>query len=147
MHTRYNPSPLPTILRVIFGLVILSTIFYLLSPVFGDLAFTLIFFFVALGAVTILGSVIDCRFKVFELDDANIIFTVGMFTIKKALVPFAQITNVIVTRSFLERICGLGSVVIDTPGGSTLPEIEVHSISYEAIKILISKTQGKKLHS
>ncbi len=146
MHTRFHPSPLPIVIRVLSGVIILSIIFYLLSPVFGDFSVTIVLFFSAIGLITILGAWTDCRFKTLELDDANITFTVGILSTKTAVVPFARLTNVIVTRSFLERILGLGSIIIDTPGGSNIPEIDARQIPYVAIEIIVDKTEGKKIH-
>lgn len=146
MHTRFHPSPLPTTIRVFIGVAILSIVFYLLSPAFGEFSLTSTLFFSLIGLVVIIGSWADSHFKTLGIDDANITFSSGIFSTKTAVVPFARITNVIVTRSLSERVLGLASIVVDTPGGAAVPEIEAHEIPYAAIELIVGKTEGKKIH-
>ena len=141
---KFHPSPVPDLLRIAFGVIIFSLIFYFLSDLLGDVSITFVEFFVVLGLFSACGAWTDCRFKTLEVDDINITYTIGILSTKTAVVPFTRITNVIVTRSFLERILGLGSIVIDTPGGVNIPEIETHQIPYAAVELIVNKTEGKK---
>lgn len=74
--------------------------------------------------------------KVYQIDNLNLSSHTGIFSKSIVRIPLNRITNYQVTQSFIERIMGLGSLIIDTAGGDAA-ELAMQSMEIRDIELLI----------
>ncbi len=141
MQEVFHPSPFPMYIRaaIFAGLFTLLALFF--SSFLGLYVFTIISIVWGIAFIFSFAAWLDTRFKRIEISETNLLLKAGVFSVKTILVPFTGITNVRVRQSFFDRVVGVGTVVIDTPGGSNTPEIEIQRIPARALETILEKTK------
>lgn len=125
---------------VIFGIILCALLFYYGSPL-GDYLSTAILAVAALSMVMILLAFIRSRFETVSLDDKMISHTVGILSTKKVIVPYTKVTEAKYSQGIMHRIFGVGSLRVDSAGGTdvAINVDEVRKADLESILAAINE--------
>ncbi len=132
MAKNYHPSPIIDIVSSLIGGLVLSVVVFFLRQYIST------YFSLALGAIwgimilKIIWSIISVRFQTIVLAKRGVEYVQGVISQHRVILPYDQITEAKYTQSIMERIFNIGSLYLDTAGGSKMA-IHVHNLSMDVI--------------
>lgn len=136
-----RPYPIITITRVVLIALLFSAILFLAREwflgIFGQL----------LGAIWLVAVIyasvafIHSRFKTLSVEGQTLTYRSGILSSKSIVVPFSKITERAYDQKLLERVFGIGTLKLDSMGGST---IVVENIRYPEMKAILAAIDAGK---
>ncbi len=139
-------SPRKYILVILLMAIILSFLLAGISLVF-EMPFWIYVFVAIFAVLLIVFAVLHARMTSLEIDEYGVILQSGILIRHKTTIPFSRIDNIKTIRSILDRLLGLGSFEIDTPGKAGA-EVIVKSLTIGDIhrmEEIFRERVGKKL--
>ena len=100
------------------------------------------FFLPIMGAVIFLAMikniliVIKTRERFIRLEENALVYGVGLLSMKEYIMPYNKITEANYTQSIIERIFGLGTLKVDSPGGTDTPVVLPYAAKSDVNRIL-----------
>jgi uncharacterized membrane protein YdbT with pleckstrin-like domain len=147
MAYSFHPSPLAAFCKISLAVIFLTVMATLLDGVFPGIfipALALIWI-AAIGLALV--AFISVRTITITIEENILSYSRGILTTRKVLLPYAKITETSYVQGILERLLGIGTLSIDTPGGSEVA-IHVSGLRYDDVKELlheINRRSGKNL--
>lgn len=143
----FHPSGMPSYFRyAVFGVIISGLVEfsapYLPSNI-GDYHNQVILVIWILVIFRSLLTWIANRFKSIELTDHDITLKTGIVGVKRIIIPFERIANVNVHQSLFQRIVRIGSITIDSLGGTHEADMNIENLTNNAIEQILQNTKGK----
>jgi putative membrane protein len=111
---RVHPNPIARIAVIIFFLTLISFGMAIAIP---DLLMIGLLILWAIGGLAILSAYLSTRFITLDVKEDEVVYIIGVLSVRRKHIPYAKITDVSMQQSFIERIFGLGTLEIDTAGG------------------------------
>lgn len=131
-------------LAIAIAAVLLSIIAVLAFPYLGVSIDAVILIGIWAIAILAMGAVAaNKKFINVEIEDDHVTLTRGIFSTKSVMINYNSITDIHVTRDFLDRILHLGSIEINT-AGTTSMELRVSGLPNTHIDDLLNKAKRKK---
>jgi len=145
MAYSFHPYPLANALQAaVFG-IIASILLFLVRDGFGSLLVIALALVWALALLAAIFSFIRAHFQTLTLEENTLSYTTGILSSHRIVLPFSKISEASFSQSLAERIVGIGTIVIDTPGGAT-QVIRVPSVRYADIKRVMDEINRKSHH-
>lgn len=115
VEIKVRPSLRILTLYITVFLLLLTSLFYFFeNSALFELLWRVV---IMLGAITIGHAAISRIHTRYTLDPLDLTEISGYFSKRAIKVPLNRITDYQVSRSFLQRLLGLGNIYINTPGG------------------------------
>ncbi|MBI5228279.1 PH domain-containing protein [Candidatus Micrarchaeota archaeon] len=123
MTYSFHPSHIVHMVKAVIFVLFFGFLTFLLKGILGD--FFLPIEGAIFGAGVIYGAIKYAQVQSYTvtLDENELIYTTGIATMKKTVLPFSKVTESNYTQTIIQRIFGLGNLKVDTPGGT---EMAVH---------------------
>jgi uncharacterized membrane protein YdbT with pleckstrin-like domain len=141
MAYSFHPFPIISMAKAALLAVILSAALFLVRSFFQQYIYAI----ALVWALAILYSAaisVLCGFKTITLDDNSITYKSGMLSTKQFILPYSKITEANYSQGLLERILGIGTLSVDTPGGTDTP-IRLGGVRYSDIKRTLDRISSK----
>jgi len=138
---KFLPTRL-TFFRWYFAGVVLFALWFLLFFDFLKIAISKDYLFLMplLGLFLIIISEIRIRVNKFYITNNRIIEKKGLLSMMESSVGFDRIANYRIHQNFLEKILNIGTIEIESVGGSEAPEIVMKGVrNMKNIKMLLDK--------
>jgi len=142
MAHSFHPHPVMAAAKIILYVLFLTVLLVLGRNMFQDLLIQFLAIIWLGGAFFVGLGFIMAKFQVITLDENTISYSTGILATKRVTLPYARITETSYAQGILERILGVGTVSIDTAGGSDVA-IRVGNVRYSDIKKLLQEIGEK----
>ena len=142
MPHSFHPFPVVGALKML----IMASILSLLLLIFTVLpAWLFTFLLLLIWAVTVLKMLMliaAARYQEIILDDNTITYISGVISRNRLVLPYPRITEAGYTQGFLQRIFGVGTLKVDTAGGSKMA-IYMQDVRYDDLTRILEKINRK----
>ncbi len=142
MAHSFHPTPAIAAVKLLIYVLLVTALLVLARDMLRGLFIQFLavawlggFFFVVLAFLT-------AKLQTITLDENTITYTSGLLATRRIVLPHAKVTETSYVQGPLERILGVGTVTIDTAGGSDLA-IRVGNVRYDDIKKLLQEINEK----
>ena len=99
---------------------------------------------IAVGILIIVLAEISRRSTLYTFTNARIIEKRGLFSALEISIPFDKIANYRTNQNLIDRIVGTGTIIIESVGGSDVPEISIKEVGrIKEIKELLDRFYQK----
>ncbi len=142
MPRSFHPTPLVAAVKILLYVVVFTALLMVVQNMLAGLFIQLLAGVWLAGVLFVLLASVTARFQTITLDENTIIHSGGVLATKRTVLPYGKITETSYTQGLLERLLGVGTISIDTAGGSEIA-IRVHNVRYEDIKNLMHEINRK----
>ncbi|MBU0532491.1 PH domain-containing protein [Candidatus Micrarchaeota archaeon] len=118
MSYSFNPYPVvgavrAAVIAALFSIFLLFVTFFL-----GPWTFIIIILVWALTLLRIVSVFLMAKYQVLTLEKNSITYRVGVFSHSSVVLPYQKITEASYSQGFIQRIFGVGTLRLDSAGGS-----------------------------
>ena len=127
MTESFNPVPIVAAVKYTLTGFLLSAALVILGNVIGGISFLLILLVWAVTLFKIAIAFLKAQYHLLTLEKNTILYTYGIVSRNRTVLPYARVTEAGYDQGFLQRIFQVGTLRIDSAGGSAtaiyLPDI------------------------
>ena len=142
MERSFHPYPIVAITRITLMSIILSSIILYLRDYIENIYITLLIVVWLIGLAFMLVAFISTRFQTLILEDNTMMFRSGLISLRKVVLPYAKITEASYTQGIIQRVFGVGTLLVDTAGGANVA-IHMSDIKYADLKRILDEINSK----
>ncbi len=145
MEHSFNPNPIIRMMKIFALAIIFSAgAFYFRTYIEGIL-YSLIYLVWIIAAVYMILIYSGSRFEVVTLGETSVKHTIGLLSQRNTVLPYAKITEKRYDQTLLERLVGLGTMHLDTAGGSAVAVhmLDVKKSDFKKVMEAVEKGAGK----
>ncbi len=146
MPQTFHPFPVGSMARALLGTLILLAIALLIRDYLEPHTLVVLLVIIAVGAVVIAGRFASSRFKSIELGERTITYQSGILSSRKITLAYDKITEASFYQHLMDRVFGVGTLSIDTAGGTPIAirVQDIRSADYKTIMDRINEKGGGK---
>ena len=147
MPHKFHPYPIVQVVKLFIFAVLFSLLFIFLSGRFGDMEYAIVTVIWLLCIFLALRAFISAQFQTIMLEDATITYLSGVLSRDRVILPYAKITEATFRQSIIQRMFGVGTLFVDSAGGSTVAIYleDIRSDELEKIVKAINKKVDKNV--
>jgi len=142
MAHSFHPHPivgatkifLMTVFLTIFVLLVRDLLERILIPLIAALWF--------IGLIFVLVAFIASRFQTLTLEENGMLYQSGIISTRRILLQYAKITETTYTQGIVQRIFGVGTLYVDTAGGSNVA-IRMNDVRHSELKKILGEIKMK----
>lgn len=142
MEHSFHPHPVIAAVKIFLYLLALTALLFMGRDFLGDLFLQLLAVGWLAGIASVFLAFLMAKFQTMTLGANTITYSHGIIATKRVILPYARITETSYTQGPLERILGVGTITIDTAGGSEIA-IHVGNVRYSDIRALLQEIGEK----
>jgi uncharacterized membrane protein YdbT with pleckstrin-like domain len=116
--------------------IMLSVFIYVVREYIERIFITLLLALWLIGLAFVLVAFLRAKFHTITLDENTLTYNSGILSLRRIVLPFSRITEASYTQDLVQRIFGVGTLNVDTAGGSDVA-IHVHDIKYKDLKMIL----------
>jgi uncharacterized membrane protein YdbT with pleckstrin-like domain len=141
----FNPYPIVAIARIFISAIFLTGVLFLFRDTVANYLSTLLLLVWLVSFMYMLAAYLRSRFYSITLEDQFITYQSGILSTRKVVLPYAKITEASYSQSLPQRLFGVGTVNIDTAGGTNIAIrlIDIRSDDMKEILGEINRKGGK----
>lgn len=145
MARTFHPYPIVGVTKSIIIAVFLGVLLFLLQDFLGMLTIPLLLAVVGISVLMIIMAFAAARFHVLTMGDNSISYKTGVLSTRNVVLPYPKITEAGFTQGLIQRLFGVGTLNLDTAGGSAVA-IHISDIKRSDIdSVMVEvKTKGGK---
>ncbi len=142
MAYSFNPNPIIGGSRIIILSVILSIAAFFLQSYMERIFIPLVglVWLIAIIYVALVYAV--AKFEVISLSETSVTHTKGILSKRNVVLPYVKVTEATYTQTIMQRIFGVGTLHLDSAGGSMVA-INVANIKKRDIDMIIADVNKK----
>ncbi len=132
MSYSFHPSHIVHMAKAILFVLVFGSLIFLIRGIFGD------FFLPIEGGIITIGIIFAAikyaqgQSYTVTIEDRDITYAYGIVSTKKFILPIDKITEANFSQNLVQKIFGLGTLDVDTPGGTNmvlqLPDVKMADI-------------------
>lgn len=142
MTLSFHPHPIVPAVKILFVEVVLSIILFAVREYVERIFLPLLLALWLIGFAFILIAFLRARFHTLTLEENTLVYNSGILSLRRVVVPFSRITEASYTQDIVQRILGVGTLNVDSAGGSDVA-IHVHDIRYKDLKLILNDINRK----
>lgn len=142
MAHSFHPFPAVRMAQVLISWVVLTGLLVYYGSTLGQLQLPVIGVVGILSLIFLVLVFLRSRFETVTLEDKAISHTVGLLSTKKVVVPYSHITETKYSQSIMHRILGVGSLRVDSAGGSDVA-INVEEVRKKDLDSILAAISDK----
>ncbi|MFH0884713.1 MAG: PH domain-containing protein [Candidatus Micrarchaeota archaeon] len=133
MAHSFHPHPIVGATKIFIMTILLSALVYLMRDVLERILFPLIAALWLIGIVFIMIAFIASRFQTLTLEENGMLYQSGILSTRRILLSYAKITETTYTQGLVQRLFGVGTLYVDTAGGSNVA-IHMNDLKHSELK-------------
>jgi len=138
----FHPHPIVAILKIFLTMVALSFFVFNFRSMLGSIYLLLIIVFWIIALFFMLMSFVSSRTHTITLDENTISYRSGVLATRNVVLSYGKITEASYFQGPIQRIFGVGTLNVDTAGGSDIA-IRVNDIRHSDVKQLLGNINAK----
>jgi putative membrane protein len=142
MSNSFHPHPVLGILKILVLSFIFTPILLLGMVLVGDLMVLIVAIFWAIAILKMLSIFLESRYHVVTMDEKAITYKMGIISHHNIVLPYMKISEASYSQGLLQRLFGVGTLRLDTAGGSRMA-IYVHDVRYDDLKKIVFQVKEK----
>jgi len=142
MTESFNPVPIVAAVKYIVSAVLLSVALFIIGFIIGGLAYLLILLMWAVTLFKIAIAFLRAQYHVLTLEKNTITYTYGIISRNQTVLPYSRVTEASYDQGFLQRIFKVGTLRIDSAGGSRIA-VYLPDIRDKDLKRILKKINKK----
>ncbi len=137
MAHSFHPYPIVAAVKIFLMDVLLSALFFFLRDYIESIFITLLLALWLIGFAFMLVAFLRSRFYTVTLEGNTLTYNSGILSLRNVVLPYERITEASFTQDVVQRIFGVGTLNVDTAGGSDIA-IHVHDIRHKDLKAILA---------
>lgn len=142
MSDSFHPFPIVSALNVLISGIILSIVMFVLMLFLGPLIIIAVIIIWAAIIMRIMTLFIMAHYRTLILEKSSVTYQVGIISQHTTSLPYNRISESGYNQSFAERIFGVGTLRIDTAGG-TFMAIYIRDMRRPDLEKILKKINQK----
>lgn len=142
MSNSFHPYPVLGILRILVVALIFTPILLLGTILIGDLMVLIVLLFWAIAILKMLSIFLESRYHTVTMDENSVTYKKGIVSHHSMVLPYMKISEASYSQSIVQRIFKVGTLRLDTAGGSRMA-IYVPDVRYEDLKMIVQEVKEK----
>jgi len=142
MPQSFHPFPIVSALNVLISGIIISIVMFILMLFLGPLIVIAVILIWAAVILRIMTLFIMAQYRILTLENDSITYQVGIISQHTTSLPYSRISESGYNQTFAERLFGVGTLRIDTAGGSFMA-IHIKVMRRRDLETIIKKIKGK----
>ncbi|MEW6748522.1 MAG: PH domain-containing protein [Candidatus Micrarchaeota archaeon] len=142
MARSFHPYPIVGVTKSAIIAVLLSALVFVLRDLLKDLMLPLLGAVIGLSLLMIIFAFIAARFHTLTISDTSISYHTGVISTRNIVLPYAKITEASYTQGLIQRLFGVGTLNLDTAGGSAVA-IHITDIKRSDIEDVLTEVRTK----
>ncbi|MBU1166028.1 PH domain-containing protein [Candidatus Micrarchaeota archaeon] len=142
MKYSFHPNPVVGMTKIFILAIILTLIVYTYREILKNVAITFLEIIWIISLIYIATIFIMSRFYSITLDEKSVTYKRGIFWTKEIMLPYHRITEATYIQGIVQRILRVGTLIVDTAGGSHMA-IHVEDIKSSDLKMIIGEIKTK----
>jgi len=138
MERSFNPYPIVAVAKAICMALLFTAALLYLRPAMEDIFPTALVIVLLLCVAYVLLAFLMAKFHTITLEGQTIIYRSGILSLRKIVLPYAKITEASYTQGIVQRIFGVGTLRVDTAGGSQVA-IYLADVRYSDLKKILDE--------
>lgn len=142
MEHSFNPYPVVGAVKTFLMCAVLALLAFYIRPGISGIFDTLIAAIALVGLTFILLAFLVAKFHTITLSEQTITYRSGIIVLRKIMLPYSKITEASYTQGLIQRIFGVGTLRVDTAGGSMVA-IYLADVRYGDLKKILAEINAK----
>lgn len=146
MKHSFHPYPIVAATKLLLFAVILSIVLFFFRDFFGGFFQLIIAILWLWILLRVLLAFLRAKFHTIFLDDHSVTYQSGIIARKRIVLPYARITEASYTQGIMQRLFAVGTLKLDSAGGSLIaihvPDIRQKEL--QNILLEVNKKAGKQ---
>jgi membrane protein YdbS with pleckstrin-like domain len=142
MARSFHPYPAIAIAKLFLTALALSVLLYMVRDMLGQSLVTLLIVIWLITALYMLVAFLRSRLSTIELGEQSMTYQAGILSTRKVVLPYAKITEASYAQSLMQRLFGVGNLIVDTASG-TPAAIRLDDVRYSDLKEILSVINSK----
>jgi len=142
MARSFNPYPVVRVIKIFISVVILSLLLYAVQGYIERIWTILLLAVWLLGIASGMIAIISAKFHTITLDESSMVYQSGILSTRRVVIPYAKVTEASYTQDLIQRIFGIGTLNVDTAGGSNVA-IHVLDIKHSHLILILEDIRRK----
>lgn len=142
MAHSFHPHPVVGATKIFLMSVFLSIFIFLVRELLERIMVPLLIAIWAVGLIFIAVAFIAARFQTLTLEENSMLYQSGIISTRRILLPYAKITETSFTQGLVQRLFGVGTLHVDTAGGSTIA-IRMNDVRHEELQRILKEIKAK----
>ena len=142
MAHSFHPHPIVAAVKIFLMDVILHVLFFAVRNYIERIFITLLLAIWLIGLAFVLVAFLRAKFHTIVMDDNTLTYNSGILSLRRIVLPYTRITEASYTQDLVQRIFGVGTLNVDTAGGSDIA-IHVHDIRYNDLKMILAMVNNR----
>lgn len=138
----FHPFPIVSALAVFTSGIIISIVMFALMLFLGPLIVIAVVIVWATVILRIMTLFIMAKYRILTLEKDGVTYRVGIISQHTTSLPYSRISESGYNQSFAERLFGVGTLRIDTAGGSSMA-IHIKDMRHRDLEKIIKKIKEK----
>lgn len=145
MARSFHPYPIVGVTKSVIIALFLGAVIFVLQGFLGLLAIPLFLAVAGISLLMIILAFTAARFHTLTIEESSISYQTGVLSTHSVVLPYPKITEASFTQGLIQRIFGVGTLNLDTAGGSVVA-IHISDIKRSDIEEVMKevKTKGGK---
>ncbi len=142
MAHSFHPHPIVGATKIFLMTVFLTVFVLLVRDLLERILLPLIAALWLIGIVFVLVAFIASRFQTLTLEENGMLYQSGVISTRRILLQYAKITETTYTQGIVQRIFGVGTLYVDTAGGSNVA-IRMNDVRHSELKKILGEIKMK----
>ena len=143
MKRSFNPNPIVHVTRMfLVALAISALLIFGMKFIPEDIIMKVLLVIWVLAVIYIALANIMVKFRTISLHENALNYREGILSSKKVVLPYVKITEATYVQSFVQRIFRVGTLKIDSAGGS-FAAIFVHDVNTKDLDEILEEINAK----
>jgi membrane protein YdbS with pleckstrin-like domain len=141
MH-KFNPNPVVAAVGYFIIAIVLNIALFFFRSFVGNLLPAVVGLIWLFTVIKIVMRYTHAKFELVSLDEKSMKYTKGIFFQHNIILPYVKITEATYFQTPLQRLFGVGTLKIDSAGGSTVA-IFVYDVNKSDIELILQEVNEK----
>ncbi|HSB47191.1 MAG TPA: PH domain-containing protein [Candidatus Bilamarchaeum sp.] len=143
MAHSYHPFPIVSVISAVFFTAFLLVLVFFLRDFLGDFFILVEALFALIGFLRVLNLVVMAQTYTVTLGQNSITYSRGLFARKEINIRYSQVTEASYSQGVLQRIFGIATINVDTPGGSHMA-LHLADVRFDDVKMTLDLINSVK---
>ncbi len=142
MARSFNPYPIVRVINILASTLFLSALIYVFMDYVERIWMTLMAAVWLLGAVSVMASLVSVKFHTLTLDESGLVYQSGVLSTRRIVIPYAKVTEASYHQNLVQRIFGVGTLNVDTAGGSFMA-IHMYDVKHSHLMLILDDVRRR----
>jgi uncharacterized membrane protein YdbT with pleckstrin-like domain len=120
MARSFNPYPIVRCVKILAIAVMLTAGIYMLHEYVERIWGTLLAAVWLISLASAMLAYLSAKFHTLTLDETSMVYQSGVLSTRRIVIPYAKVTEASYTQGLVQRLFGVGTLNVDTAGGSNV---------------------------